>query len=84
VAGGEEYSALELLLQQEKKLRAETEQKLGVMKGSLEAMKKEEDALKSDIMDYERKIAKANLEIDKVCAVRLLRLYRVYNIDCRV
>ncbi|KAF6028235.1 hypothetical protein EB796_013461 [Bugula neritina] len=65
VAGGEEYSALELLLQQEKKLRAETEQKLGVMKGSLEAMKKEEDALKSDIMDYERKIAKANLEIDK-------------------
>lgn len=64
--GGGDYSAMESMLQQEKKLRTEAEQRLNTIKSSIDKTKTEEEALKSDIMDYERKIAKANLEIDKV------------------
>ena len=58
--------ALEASLLQERKLRTEAEQKLSLLKSDLERVKQEETSLKSDIMEYERKIAKANLEIDKV------------------
>lgn len=65
-SGGGDHSAIESALQHEKKLRIEAEQKLNTMKSSMDKSQQEEDALKSDIMDYERKIAKSNLEIDKV------------------
>lgn len=60
------------MLQQEKRLRAESEQKLDKMKNSLDKVKQEEEILKSDIMDSERKLAKANLEIDKVTFTGIL------------
>lgn len=64
--------ALEAALQQERKLRHEAEQKMNLLKTDLERVKQEESSLKTDIMDYERKIAKANLEIDKVKAYRIV------------
>ena len=67
IQAGAADPALEASLQQERKLRTEAEQKLSLLKSDLERVKQEETSLKSDIMEYERKIAKANLEIDKVC-----------------
>lgn len=47
-------------------MRVEGEQRLSAAKAQLEQLKHEDESLKAEIIDMERKIAKANLEIDKV------------------
>ena len=41
------------------------------MKTRFDKSKQEEETLKSDINDYERKIAKANIDIEKVQCVEM-------------
>ena len=67
--GGGDTAALEAAISQEKRQRTDLEQRLAFTRNELDKSRQEEAAMRNDLMEYERTLAKNKLEIEKVSAV---------------